>query len=106
MAQSFRDDVELTQADLGLLAVAELLQPTDASEIHTFCKGTILGEALSEGELESHFRRLEREGYFWRTGLDKFVVTPRGEELARRVSNHRRRDKLRLLILNKNRHKK
>jgi len=101
-----KSEPELTQADLRILAVAELLQPTDAGEIYLFSKDTALGEALSGADLDTHFRRLERQGYFWRTGEDKFVVTPRGEELARKVSNRKDRDKIRLLILNRKRYKK
>jgi len=87
-----------------ILSFGQLLQPATAREIYAFATGTIVGKSLNEDQFRKRFKKLEREGFFWRTANNKFVITPNGERLARGNLDPKKRDKLRLLILNKQRY--
>jgi uncharacterized protein YjhX (UPF0386 family) len=87
-----------------ILSFAQLIQPANPGRIYAFAKGTLVPQLLTEAEFLKRFRQLEREGFLWRTAGDTYVVTPAGEPLVRSALDARQRDKLRLLILNRERY--
>ena len=87
-----------------ILAFGQLIQPADADQIYDFSKGTLVAKSFTREEFHKRFRWLERQGFFWRTFEHKYVVTPKGESLASKSLNPKARDKIRLLILNKERY--
>jgi len=104
VTRSIKGQVELAAIDSMILAFGQLLQPVRPMEIFNFAKGTLLKEVLTKSDFGKHFKKLEREGFFWRTSDNRYVVTPRGDILAKRSLDYKVRDKLRFLILNKKRY--
>ena len=104
MGRYSREKVEVALIDSTILAVGQLLQPVCPGAIFSFGEKSVIRDALDEKEFKIHFKRLEREGLFWRTADDRYVVTARGDTLARASIKAKDRDKIRLLILNKNRY--
>jgi len=98
-------NVSVAIIDATILAFAGLLQPTNAKEVFSFAKGTFLREVLNKTTFDRHFERLAKEAFLWQTATGEYVVTPKGDLLARRSLQRKERDKLRLLILNERRYK-
>ena len=106
MAQSSpRTNVTVALIDATILALAGLIQPTSARDVYSFAKGTFLRKVLNKTTFERHFERLAKEAFLWQTATGEYVVTPKGDLLARRSLQRKERDKLRLLILNERRYK-
>jgi hypothetical protein len=104
MEQSSHNDPNVSGIDTMILAYGQLLQPADANRIYAFSEGTLVGNTLSKDQFHVRFKKLERDGFFWRTADNKYMVTPKGEALALETMSRKQRDKLRLLILNKERY--
>lgn len=105
MQESFANrSYSIAPVDAIILAIAQIIQPADKDEIYEAVKDSPASADLDKGSFRSHFHVLENAGYCWRTADDKFVVTPQGDALARRSMNSKTRDKIRLLILNKERY--
>ena len=106
MAQSsIEANVSVALIDATILAFASLLQPTNEKEVFAHAKKTFLNDVLDRASFRNHFERLAREAFLWQTAAGKYVVTPKGDLLARRSLARKERDKLRLLILNERRYK-
>ena len=88
-----------------IVAFGQLVQPASPEEVFEAARGTLVTDALDWATFRAHFGRLERGRYFWRTEAGGFVVTPKGDRLARASLDARTRDKLRLLILNRRRYR-
>lgn len=104
MELPFSIKVSVTAVDAMILAYGQLIQPTSADEIYEFSSETLISKSFTKDEFHDRFRQLERDGLFWRTAENQYVVTPKGDFFARKSLNGKRRDKLRLVILNKQRY--
>jgi hypothetical protein len=91
--------------DSMILAFGQLVQPTSADEVYAFSDKTLVRESLTRTEFDARFKWLERNGFFWRTADNRYVVTPKGEALGLASMDSKKRDKMRLLILNRQRYK-
>jgi hypothetical protein len=89
-----------------ILSLGQLIQPADADEIYDFAQGTIVAQAFTREQFHDRFRQMERRGLFWRAMGKKYIVTPKGEALGRSSLPPAKRDRMRLLILNKQRYSK
>ena len=106
MTRSTQSRTRFSAVDGLILSYAQLVEPTNAAEVNEFAEETELREAMTVEELAKRFNTLARNGYLWRTADEKFVVTPKGNRLARLSLDSEKRDKLRLLILNERRKKR
>src|ERR1044071_1990611 len=92
---------QISSIDCAILAFAQLIQPARPEEIFEVARGNVQMDQPDEPSFFVHFNRLERAGFLWRTEDQKFVTTPGAYPLIKRALKPRDRDKLRLLLLNK-----
>jgi hypothetical protein len=100
MVQPSQNSLTATRFDSLVVGICQILQPTTPNEVMEFAKGSKLAKAIPPEMIISQFPFLERNKFLFRTSDDRFVVTPKGENLADRAISARDRTKIRLLRVN------
>jgi hypothetical protein len=97
-------DFQVSPIDCVILAFAQLMQPVSREELFRGAQGNINMQGIDLKTFVTHFNRLERAGFMWRTEDDKYVTTPAAYPPVELVLDRKERDKLRMLHLNKQRY--
>jgi hypothetical protein len=90
--------------DAAILSLVQLLQPVTAAELLQEADKTIVAHVVNDLQMQKHLERLEADRFLFRTADGLFVVAPKSYELISRSIDAKRRDKARLLLLNKRRY--
>lgn len=102
---SRRNSQEVGPSEVMLLVTTQIEQPVKKDVVYALLGQNPYYGRVSESDFNRAFNELERARYLWRTADDSYVVTPKAEPLIRAALKHERRDKIRLLTLNKRRYK-
>lgn len=100
MAPFSQNSLTATRFDSIVVGICQILQPATPDEVVEFAKGTKFAKMIPPEMIISQIPILERNKFLFRTSDDRFVVTPRGENLADRAISARDRTKIRLLRIN------
>lgn len=98
-----QDLPKATPQDHSILAVLQLIQPANSSELLVEIKDVPHLSSLKLAALDSHLSRLLNDKYIVEAGNKRYIVSPTGYFLVKKSLLDKQRDHARLLHLNRQR---